>query len=407
MKARTLSQIIKKAARTFPAIVVTGPRQSGKTTLLKALFLNRAKYINLEDPEVRAKIKADPRQFLAHNHPPLILDEIQYVPELLIYVKEQIDLRRKPGQWLLTGSQNFVLMKNLSESLAGRVAVLHLLPFSLAERLGLGEKSASVENWLKLSPDRLPVKKPLTSLAKVLIRGSYPELALSRKLEPEIWCSSYINTYLERDVRSIEQVGDLFLFETFLRLCAIRTGQILNLSELARDTGISVATAKRWLSVLIASYQVLLIPPYYRNLGKRLIKSPKLYFTDTGLAAYLLRLQNEEVLLGGLAFPALFETLVVTDFWKRFMHHGQQPSLYYFRTRDGLEIDLVIELGGRLHLLEIKSSATITPHHAASLLKVQKSFESISGRMGIISQAKSDFLVKGVYNYNWYDALIN
>jgi predicted AAA+ superfamily ATPase len=405
MKPRALSRVIRKALRTFPAIVVTGPRQSGKTTLLKTMFADSHAFVTLEDPDVRIRAKEDPLQFLARYKPPVIIDEIQYVPELLSYIKTRIDENRKPGQWLFTGSQHFGLMQGISQSLAGRAAVLSLLPFSLAERTGRGDTALAVGDWIKKLRTLSPIDLRI-SLSDVLLRGSYPEIASRRSVDRQLWCGSYIATFLERDVRNLAQIGDLSQFERFLRLCAVRTGQLLNLSDLARDIGVSVPTAKRWLSVLEAGYQVFLLYPFYQSLGKRLVKSPKMYFNDTALATYLLGLHDKDSLLNSPNFGHLFETLVVTDVLKRFLHGGEMPSMYYLRTRDGLEIDLVLELGQKLSLFEIKSTMTVWPKHADSLGRLINGLKSPVQTAGVISRAAGGFsLKKGIYHHNWKDIL--
>ncbi|MEW6417854.1 MAG: ATP-binding protein [Nitrospirota bacterium] len=405
MKPRVLSRAILKALKTFPAIVVTGPRQSGKTTLLKMLFTRSHKFVTLEDPDIRIRAKEDPLYFLKHYEPPVIIDEIQYVPELLSYIKTRIDEKRKAGQWLFTGSQSFTLMQGISQSLAGRVAVLSLLPFSFSERIGKGETSTDVSGWLKgLNPLQKCIEK--LSLSELILRGNYPEIASKRSVDRQLWCGSYISTYLERDVRNLAQIGDLSQFERFLKLCAIRTGQLLNLSELAKEVGMSVPTVKRWLSILETGYQIYLLYPYYRNIGKRLVKSPKLYFNDTALASYLLGIHDSETLLNSPSFGNLFETMIITDFLKRFLHSGQMPSMYYMRTRDGLEIDLVLELGQKLHLFEIKSSMTILPKHASSLLKITNDLKSLIKTSAIISMSPDNFqMKKDIFNFNWKNIL--
>lgn len=400
-----LARAILKAMKSFPAIVVTGPRQSGKTTLLKMLFSTTHRFVSLEDPDIRIRAKEDPLHFLEQYEPPVIIDEIQYVPELLSYIKTRIDQKRKPGQWLFTGSQNFTLMQGISQSLAGRVAVLSLLPFSFSERIGRGEVAKAFPNLLRELNPREKCEDKI-SISEVILRGSYPEIASKKSVDRQLWCSSYISTYLERDVRSLAQIGDLSQFERFLKLCATRTGQLLHLSELAKEVGISVTTIKRWISLLEKGYQVFLLYPYYKNIGKRLVKSPKLYFNDTALASYLLGLHERETLLKSPNFGNLFETIVVTDFWKRFLHFGQMPSMYYLRTRDGLEVDLVIELGQKLYLFEIKGMMTILPKHAASLIRISNDLKSSMGSSSIISITSDNFRIgKDIHNYNWKNIL--
>ena len=405
MKPRILARTIQKAMKSFPAIVVTGPRQSGKTTLLKMLFAKSHRFVTLEDPDVRMRAKEDPLRFLEQFRPPVIIDEIQYVPELLSYIKTKIDQKRRPGQWLFTGSQNFVLMHGISQSLAGRAAVLSLLPFSFSERIEQGERAKEMVDWLKgLNLHQKCESK--VSLIELILRGNYPEIASKRSVDRQLWCGSYISTYLERDVRNLAQVGDLGQFERFLKLCAIRTGQILNLSELAKEVGMSVPTMKRWLSMLETGHQVYLLYPYYKNLGKRLVKSPKLYFNDTGLASYLLGLNDGDTLINSPNFGNLFETMIVTDFLKRFLHFGQMPSMYYLRTRDGLEVDLVLELGQKLYLFEIKSAMTILPKHASSLSRIAIELKSAVGASTVISTSSDNFhLTRGIDNYSWKNIL--
>ncbi|MBU1129777.1 ATP-binding protein [Patescibacteria group bacterium] len=405
MKARSLCKVINRAIKTFPVIVITGPRQSGKTTLVKSLQNKKYTYVNLEDINIRTRAKSDPVSFLDQYKRPLIIDEVQYVPELLSYIKLAVDENRKAGQWILTGSQNFVLMKGVSESLAGRAAILSLLPFSLAERIGFGDKTRLVNEFLKKPILNQSLKKKV-SISELILRGNYPEIANNKRVDRQLWCASYINTYLERDIRNLTQVGDLNQFERFLRLCATRTGQILNISEIGKEIGVAVNTAKRWLSLLETGYQIYLLYPYYKNIGKRLIKSPKLYFIDTGLASFLLGLHDRQTLLNSPSFPHLFETFVIVDFWKRFFHGGQMPSMYYLRTRDGLEVDLVIEEREKLHFFEIKSSMTALPKYADSLLKAKSGLGKLVEDSAVLSRSEESFeLKKGIKNYSWLDVL--
>ena len=402
---RILEKSIARAIKTFPAIVVTGPRQSGKTTLLKNLFSDSHTYVSLEDPDIRIRAREDPRSFLSQYKPPLIFDEIQYVPELLSYVKTEIDKDRKPGQWLFTGSQNFILMHNINQSLAGRAAILFLLPFSISERFENAKEAQDISTWIK----KLNIDNSFPGqvfLDEILLRGFFPEIATNQEVDRKLWCSSYITTYLERDIRSLANIGDFHQFERFLLSCIIRTGQILNISEIARDVGVSVPTAKRWLSLLETGHQIYLLYPYYRNIGKRIIKSPKIYFTDTGLCTYLLGLNEPESVLKSPSFASLFETMLICDFWKRFLHFGEKPSMYYIRSRDGLEVDLVIELGNKLHLFEIKSSMTITSKHATSLKRLMDELGSEVETAAIISCTNDNFMVtKNIMNYGWKNVL--
>jgi hypothetical protein len=240
------------------------------------------------------------------------------------------------------------------------------------------------------------------------LRGCYPEIATHSRVDADLWRGSYISTFLARDIRNLSQVGDLAQFERFLKLCAIRTGCILNLSELSREVGVSMPTAKRWLSLLETGYQILLLQPYYKNIQKRLIKSPKIYFTDTALACYLLGLRDEKALINSPQFPHLFETLVVTDFWKRYLNSGALPALYYLKTRDGLEVDLLLEENLKLHLLEIKSCATIIPKHATALKRARHDLGELIASTAIISMTKDSGPVdRNVYNHAWTDLLLN
>lgn len=362
--------------------------------------------MSLEDPDQQDYAKTDPRGFLGKLKMPVILDEIQYVPELLSYIKSAIDDHRDPGQWLITGSQNFALMQGVGESLAGRAAVFSLLPLSVAEIAKQGSTSLPPTLWLE-SFDKFDHQAiPTLNLSKLLLRGTYPEPALQLAVDRNFWCGSYITTYLERDVRNLKQVGDLGQFQTFLRICATRTGQILDLAGLARDVGISHTTAKRWLSLLEASHQVYLLYPYYKNIGKRLVKRPKLYFVDTGLATYLMGLHSSEILLSSPYFGPLFETFVVIDTLKRFYNHGLSPALYYLRTPDKLEIDLVIELEDKLHLIEIKGVQTIFSKYGNSLLRLKKELEQQIKTMALISNTDhSSPQPHKTINRSWKDTL--
>ncbi|MEI6290473.1 MAG: ATP-binding protein, partial [Chloroflexota bacterium] len=372
---RSLGTVLRKAADEFPAVVLVGPRQSGKTTLLRNIFGSQYQIISLEPPDVRLAAQSDPRGFLNLYPAPIVFDEIQYAPGLLPYIKEKIDANRsKAGQFILTGSQNLLLMSQVTESLAGRAAVLKLMPLTLRETNRMSEKNFPWENPQSSIP-------PISTSGEVwekILRGSYPELSINTARDAHLWQASYIQTYLERDVRNLRNLGDLTQFQVFLRALAARSAQILNLSELARDVGVAVNTAKDWISILEASFQIFILRPYYVNIGKRLIKAPKVYFVDTGLLCYLVGLRDVSHAAAGPMGGALFENLVVSDLYKTYLHRGEEPALYYWRTVAGSEVDLVIDTQAGLIPIEIKSSETPRPEMAKEIRAFQQDFKEKS-----------------------------
>ncbi len=343
---RMLASQLLKAGRAFSAVLLTGPRQCGKTTLLRHLH-PRASYVLLEDPDVIARVRTDPRAFIDALRPPVILDEMQNTPELFNYVRTRIDSApSRKGQWILTGSQEAGLMKGVTESMAGRAAILHLLPLSVLE-------SKKVN----------------------LIRGGYPGV-INRPSSADIWFRSYVQTYLERDVRAVTAIRDLGTFRRFLALLASRTGSILNKTDLAAPLGVSVPTITEWLNALEVTGQILLVPPFYENFSKRLIKSPKVYFVDSGLACHLLGIGSVAALQKSTFHGPLFEGFVAAEIAKQQVNRGGRVEIYCFRDQQGFEVDFIVPRGTRrLALLEVKASRTPTPAMAQPIARLATSIK--------------------------------
>ncbi|MBI3459025.1 ATP-binding protein [Candidatus Azambacteria bacterium] len=356
---RYLEDSIIEIHRTFKVLYVGGPRQVGKTTTLRKLAKKLGvNYITLDDRIIRELALRDPHLFLEQYPSPLFIDEVQYAPGLFSEIKVRVDASDQCGRYWLTGSEQFAMMKNIRESLAGRVGILTLLGFSHAEIKGVKKIVTPF-----LNPKQILLRKKGDSINDIFTeihRGSFPGLYQLNSPQTEIFYNSYIQTYLERDIAQLFHVAKLANFEIFLQLCAARTGQILNMSDLARDAGISLHAASEWLSILESSRQIYLLRPYYTNIPKRLVKMPKLYFLDTGLAAYLTRWNSPPSLQSGAMKGAFFETFVIIQIIKSYLYRGIEPPLFYVRDKDGHEIDLIIQREQKLFPIEIKCSANIS-----------------------------------------------
>lgn len=337
MYKRSIAAIVERFSQIYPVIGIIGPRQSGKTTLAQTLFPHLP-YVNLENLDVRLQAQNDPRAFLARYKNGAIFDEVQHVPELLSYLQQIVDESPQKGRYVVTGSQNFALNEQISQSLSGRIGILTLLPLSMDE--------------LNTASD---------DFISAIFRGGYPGL-YQRSMEPTEFFPSYIQTYLERDVRQIKNIEDLGLFQKFIKLCAGRIGQVLNYSSLGQDCGISNTTVYKWLAVLEASYIIFLLQPFHKNFTRRLVKNPKLYFYDTGLACSLLGLEQEQQLDTHYLKGNLYENLVILEVLKARLNKGLIPNLYFWRDLSGREVDLIAEWGGSTKAIEIKAGATLQPN---------------------------------------------
>lgn len=365
MIPRTLAGKLARMAGQFPVVTVTGPRQSGKSTLVRDVF-PQYRYVSLEDEDTRSLAAEDPRSFLERFDSHVIIDEAQRVPSLFSYMQGMVDRSGEPGQYVLSGSQNFLLLKSISQSLAGRVAVLHLLPLSYEELAGS-----------EFAP---------SSVSEFLLKGGYPRLN-TMNISPDDFFPNYIATYVDRDVREELGVKKISGFNTLLTLCATRIGEVLNIASLANDCGISAETARDWLSILEASFIIFRLPPYHRNYGKRLVKSPKLYFYDTGLAANLLGIESETQMFTSQYRGNLYENAVMVELIKRYQALGREPRLFYWRDSNKKEIDAILEKGGMpQYAVEIKSSATYNAKAFAIL-------EDIAPLMGLSPEHR--FVVYG------------
>lgn len=378
---RAAAKTLATLAQGFPIVSVTGPRQSGKTTLARAAF-SHLPYISLELPQERAWATDDPVGFLDRFPAGVVLDEVQHCPELFSHLQVRADEAREMGMYIITGSQQFGLNERITQSLAGRVGAISLLPLSVQEIAAAGLIPATLD--------------------EALYRGLYPAL-YDRDITPPLLLANYVNTYLERDVRQIQAVRDLTLFQRFLRLCAGRTGQLLNLATLAADTGVSAGTVRGWLSILQASYLIALLPPYHVNLGKRLVKSPKLYFLDVGLAAHLIGIGDSSQISAHPLRGALFETLVFGEFLKARFNRGLAADLYFWRDNHGQEVDLLRQNGVQVDAIEIKASATVNDALMRGLRAWARSAGDLVGAQYLVMGGETSGARLGVTVMGWRD----
>lgn len=381
MITRLLEKQVRQAANQMPAVAIMGPRQSGKTTLVQNAFADY-QYISLENPDLQAYAQQDPRGFLKQYPGQVILDEIQKVPELFSYLQQVLDEADVAGQYILTGSHHFLLLQGITQSLAGRVALYTLLPLSFQELSSI---------------QALP-----TSANTLLFKGCYPRL-YEKHLDPNLWYPNYITTYLERDVRQVLNISNLAQFQRFLQLCAGRCGQLLNYSELANDCGMAVNTVKSWLSILEASFIIYRLQPHHKNFNKRLIKSPKLYFYDTGLACSLLGIEHEDQLNSHYLRGGLFENMIIAELLKYCYNQGKRSNLYFWRDRSGHEVDCLQELAEQLVPIEIKSSQTFHP----SLLSGLQYYRQLTDMQTayLVYGGDQAYTIHGIRVMPWYDLL--
>jgi len=393
-KQRTLAKTIHQVSSTFPVLLLTGPRQVGKTTLLEDCATQERHYVTLDDLEQRALAQADPALFLQIHNPPVIIDEVQYAPQLFGAIKIAVDTRKQPGLFWLTGSQKFHLMQGIVETLAGRAAILDLLGLSQVEIGGKSETSRpflpTIE-WIEHARSQTKDME-IMDVYQSIWRGSFPKVALDNNTDRDIFYNSYIQTYIQRDVRDLTRVGDEMAFVRFLRAAAARTGQLINYADMARDVDVDMKTVKSWLSILETSGLVYMLQPYHSNVTNRLVKTPKLYFLDTGLCAYLTQWSTPESLESGAMSGAILETYMLSEILKSYWHNGKTPHFYFYRDRDQKEIDLLIEKDGCLYPIEFKKSASPSAHAANNFLSLEK-LKRMVGFGAIICLKQKDTLL--------------
>lgn len=392
---RHISKYVLNASKTFPVLILTGARQVGKSTLLEHIIDSDRKIVSLDNPILRQSAKDDPEKFLQTYSPPVLIDEVQYAPELFPYIKIIVDKKKKNGQFWLTGSQNFTMMKNVTESLAGRAAIIHMNNLSRSEIQN--EQISPIDFDIKKLIERNKTKKDINAneIFENIFRGFYPKVWTEKDIDIKLFYSSYIDTYITRDLRNLKNIENESSFINFIKIVACRTATNVNYETLANEANITAPTAKAWLSLLVSSGLVLLIEPYLSNILKRIVKAPRMYMTDTGLVCNLMGWENPTVIENSYMSGAIFETYVVNEIYKNMINRGDKPNLYFYRNNSKEEIDLIIEKNGIMHPIEIKKSAN--PKNPL------KNFKSIEGNIGtgyvyclcndIVPISKKDYLV--------------
>lgn len=399
--SRTLQFQVDKLSSFFPVILVTGPRQVGKTTMLKNCMRNNRTFVSLDVLEIRNLAKNDPALFFQKYKPPLLIDEIQYAPELFPYIKSIVDDSGENGMFWLTGSQQFLLMQNVTETLAGRVGILEMQGFSIAEKTNRKSVPFAPSKNIPDSKD----EKDVPEIFKEIWLGSYPKLCLNENAIDfwEIFYSSYVQTYIERDVRTLTKTGDELSFLKFMKTVAARIGNLLDYNDIAKDIGISQPTAKAWMSILVSCGIVFLLHPYSNNLTNRIVKTPKIYFSDTGLACYLTGWKTSEVLENGAMSGAFFENYVVSEIRKSYIHNGKTPSLYFYRDKDKKEIDLILEENNILYPVEIKKKSNPDKNDIRNFSVLEKLNVSIGTGMVICLTKNNLPIADNVFSMNVQD----
>ena len=357
MIRRNLETSIRIYSSQYPVVAIVGPRQSGKTTLARYMFPDH-KYLSLENLDIRHMAQDDPRGFLDDYGKNIILDEIQRVPSLFSYLQERVDLDESPASYVLTGSRQFILMEKITQSLAGRIITFQLYPFSFNELYG-AKPDKNIDSIFKIKQKDIKGVEKI-DIYRMIFTGMYPRIH-DKKLDARKWIENYILTYIERDIRSLVNIDNLKLFEDFLKICASMSGQLINYTSISNSIGVSQPTVKKWLSLLETSGILFVLPPHYKNFKKRIVKTPKLYFTDTGVLSFLLSIRNPDELISHPLWGNIFETFIISELYKRVHHTGEKPPFYFWRDKTGNEIDLIVDIGSKLLPIEIKASKTYSP----------------------------------------------